>query len=329
MEYFKVSSEEIPGFLLDAARTPPMLRLQDVGMNCGCEYTSFPQFANLPRYSRWQHSLGVARIVWRFTRDPAQALAGLLHDIATPTFAHVIDFLRGDHLLQESTEDGTRQMIAESPELQAVLASLALSTDEVCDYHRYPVADNDAPWLSADRLEYTLGNAVNYGFCDEAWAKRCLDDLRVGTNEDGGDELMFETPEIAHAFALNALKCSRVYVSDADRYAMQALANLLRDACAEGIVTERDLHATESELIAKLCRSDVCARRWCAFRALRETRAAAAPGREPGWLRIPTKKRRIDPMVMGQGRASRLFPDFADDLAAFMAQPQDYWVLGV
>ena len=49
----------------------------------------------------------------------------------------------------------------------------------------------------------------------------------------------------------------------------------------------------------------------------------------PGWLRIPAKKRRIDPMVMGLGRTSRLFPDFADDLAAFMAQPQDYWVLGV
>jgi len=25
---------------------------------------------------------------------------------------------------------------------------------EVCDYHKYPIADNEIPQLSADRLEY-------------------------------------------------------------------------------------------------------------------------------------------------------------------------------
>lgn len=99
------------------------MRLRDVGMNCGCEYTAFPRFVKIGPYSRYDHSLGVALIVWHFTKRKEQTLAGLFHDLATPVFAHVVDFLNGDHLRQESTEAGTRECIAGSPELMEGLQS--------------------------------------------------------------------------------------------------------------------------------------------------------------------------------------------------------------
>ena len=115
-DLFGVYHREIPSLLMELAGTRALLRLGQVGMNCGCEYTGFPLFAPGKSYSRLEHSLGVGLIVWHFTGDPAQAAAGLLHDIATPTFAHVVDFLRGDYLTQEATEDGTRERISGSPE---------------------------------------------------------------------------------------------------------------------------------------------------------------------------------------------------------------------
>ena len=105
---------ETPAFLHALAQTGPMLRLKKIGMNCGCEYTRFPRFRKLGEYSRWAHSLGTARIVWKFTGDKVQSTAALFHDIATPTFAHSIDFLRGDSLHQETTESGTASLILES-----------------------------------------------------------------------------------------------------------------------------------------------------------------------------------------------------------------------
>ena len=123
-------------------------------------------------------------IVWHFTGDPAQAAAGLLHDVATPPFAHVVDFLRGDHLTQEATESGTREIIESSPDLQAVLKQYGLSTDQVADYHVYPIADNDSPRLSADRLEYTLGNALNYGLLTRDEIAALYSDLTVAANEE-------------------------------------------------------------------------------------------------------------------------------------------------
>lgn len=317
-----------PDFLNAAANTPPMLRLKHVGMNCGCEYTSFPRFVSLASYNRWEHSVGVALIVWHFTQDPAQALSGLLHDVATPTFAHAIDFLRGDYLTQEATEAGTERIIAESPELQDILRSLDLSTQDVCDYHIYPIADNDSPRLSADRLEYTLGNLVNFGFRSRDEVAAYLNDLTVTTAEDGQPELAFRDVDIAHHFALDALRCSRIYVSDEDRYAMQALSELLKDAVAEGVLAEADFMGTEPALIDKLCSQPRWEERWRAFRALSRMRRTDAKPVGEGWRIIPAKLRCIDPMIEGQGRTSALFPDFSDPLAAFRSQSLEYWVRG-
>ena len=154
--------EDIPAFLTECMKTPILKRLKLIGMNCGCEYTSFPQFAGLDSYSRYDHSIGVALIIWHFTGNRAQTIAGLLHDVASPVFSHAVDFMHGDYLKQESTEDGTERLIAGSVELQAILREYELTTADVCDYHRYPIADNDSPRLSADRLEYTIGNSINY-----------------------------------------------------------------------------------------------------------------------------------------------------------------------
>ena len=158
-----IYSPDLPPSVTEAMAAPEMRRLQHVGMNCGCEYTSFPLFRRIREpYSRFDHSVGAALLIWRFTGDIRQTLAGLFHDIATPCFAHVVDFMLGDSMNQEATEAGTRDFIERSDSIQALLRKNGLTTDDVADYRRYPIADNDSPQLSADRLEYTLGNLVNY-----------------------------------------------------------------------------------------------------------------------------------------------------------------------
>ncbi len=322
----KIYHQSVPPILAELAATPPMERLRQVGMNCGCEYTAFPRFQRGKSYNRWLHSLGVGLIVWHFTADPAQAAAGLLHDVATPTFAHVVDFLRGDYLTQEATEAETEARIAGSPEIRAVLDRYGLTVAETADYHLYPVADNDSPRLSADRLEYTLGNALNYGFLTLPQLRALYADLTVSRNEAGQPELCFRRQEPALEFARTALACSKVYVSDEDRYAMQALSELLADAAAAGILNEDDLNGTEPALVARLTGSSI-APRWRQFCGLRRILRADAPPDDRPWRRISAKKRRIDPLVIGEGRASALDPRFAAELDAFVRDPQSEWIL--
>ena len=120
-----------------------------------------------------EHSIAVSLIIWNFIKDKKQTLAGLFHDIATPVFKHCIDFMNKDYEKQESTEERTTKIIRESKEIMELLKRDNIKLEEVSDYHIYPIADNDTPKLSADRLEYTLSNGL--GAIKKLWD---LDDIR-------------------------------------------------------------------------------------------------------------------------------------------------------
>ena len=317
---------EIPPFLQEFAQTPPMQRLKQVGMNCGCEYTCFPRFVEIGPYSRFDHSLGVALIVWHFTGSIQQTLAGLFHDVTTPVFAHVVDFLNGDHLRQESTEAGVAECLAASPEIVALLKTYQVSLEDVSDYHRYPIADNEAPSLSADRLEYTLGNLLNYGFADLLQVCAFYEDLVVGKNEAGQPELVFRTPEIAAAFARGALQNSRIYVADEDRFAMQALAGILRFGLERNVLQTRDLQATEPQVIAKLESDRDCKELWhrfCAYSRILRKETSPASGY---WVSIDAKKRWIDPLHMQLGRISQWDMKLKAELESFQKLDFSHWL---
>ena len=325
MDLWPVYHDTLPPLLAELMDAPALRRLDRVGMNCGCEYTDFPRFRDLAPYSRFRHSVGVALIVWHFTGDPAAAVAGLLHDAATPVFAHVVDFLRGDYLTQEATEDGTEELIVRSGEIRQVMDRYGIPVGDVVDYHRYPVADNDAPRLSADRLEYTMGNLVNFRLADPGRIRELYADLTVASNEEGAPELAFRSGEAALSFARGALACSEIYVSREDRYAMQML---LRDALRAGVLSEGDLMTTEPEVIRKLRADELFSRRWIRFCSLREMTVREVPGPEEGWRQISAKKRHIDPFVAGKGRVSGLYPAFGEALRAFLSQSQTEWLMG-
>lgn len=320
--------DEIPVLLQKCLDTEVMKRLRDVGMNCGCEYTSFNRFINLRKYSRFSHSLGVALIVYRFTKDEKQALAGLLHDISTPVFAHVVDFLKGDYLKQEATELLTEDVIASSKQLCTILEEYGLKIEDVSNYHLYPIADNDSPRLSADRLEYTLGNGINYGFCSKAEAKEMYDSLTVCKNEEGTDELCFKDERLAEKFGLISLKCSNVYVSDEDRYAMQILSEILADAVEREIISEQELYETETEIIEKLNSDPYSRVQWQQFRKLNVMYVTENPDGGEGWRMIHAKKRNINPLIEGKGRLDTLSSQFKNEKEAFLNRRQDIWIRG-
>ncbi|MBQ4197519.1 MAG: hypothetical protein II659_06710 [Bacteroidales bacterium] len=350
-----IYSNEIPAFLYEIADSPQMQRLKGIGMNCGCEYTSFPLFKGLEPYSRFTHSLGVGAIVWNFTHDAKQAIAGILHDVASPAFAHVIDFMKGDYLVQESTEERTSSIIASSVQICRILKFLGLFVEDVSDYHLYPVADNDSPRLSADRLEYTMGNILNYKFGSLEDVKRFYGNLKVAENGEGQEEICFSDEQIAEEFAYKALECGKVYVCDADRYAMQYLSEIVRRAILRGTVTEDLLYTTERQVIDALVSDGEGEADWKRFCRLSATEAVgrresgasvagvagvAVEAGEAGEGKadckdyvypvrmIRAKKRYIDPYVAGKGRVSELCTGFRNAVEKFKSFSFEYLLEG-
>ena len=323
---WRIYSPEMPDFIARLAETPPMQRLRKIGMNCGCEYVALHQNDMCRRYTRFEHSVGVALIVWHFTHNAKQAIAGLFHDISTPAFAHVVDFLNGDHLTQESTESRTAGMIENSPEIQTILAELHLTTADVCDYHLYPIADNASPQLSADRLEYTFGNFIQYGVSGTDEIARFYSDLAAGNNEHGQPEILFQDPEIAEAFALHSMSCSYVYISDSDRYTMQFLAELLKDAIHSHLLTSDDLYTTEERVIRKLKRCQITDHAWFTYTRIKSVQRTPEPVPDTFCVKVNAKRRYLDPFVTEKGRVSAYSEKYCAEIEKFLSVSFDEWL---
>lgn len=255
-EYLKILSPEFPKWLLEYINTPEILRLEGIGMSCGTLYTKI--YNDKYFYSALTHSIAVALIIWNFTKDKKQTIAGLFHDIATPTFKHCIDFLNGDSEHQESTEEKTEQIIRNSKEIIKLLNRDNIKVEEVSDYHIYPIADNDTPKLSADRFEYTLsGGLYQVKVFEIEDIRKYYNNIIILKNEDGIDELAFKDIDVCENFVHDISKLWPRWIEDEDRVCMQFIADIIKSMSVKKYITADDLYKyTEHEVIQKIKECD-------------------------------------------------------------------------
>lgn len=253
-EYFDILSPEKPEFIEEYIQTPEMQKQAGISVSCGTYYSKlFPEITLW--YSSLEHSVAVALIIWNFTKDKKQTLSGLFHDIATPVFKHCIDFMNGDYEKQESTEELTTKIISKSKEIMNLLNRDGIKIEEINDYHRYPIADNDTPMLSSDRLEYTLSNGL--GVRKKLWnlneVKEIYENIEIQKNEEEIEELGFKDIEVAKKFVKNMSILSKSYIDSRTKLSMQLLADIIRKMSEEKQITRNDLYnLSEKEIIEKI-----------------------------------------------------------------------------
>ena len=317
---------DMPRCVLEAAQAPEMRRLSDIDMSCGCRYTSFPIYRDVWKYSRLRHSVGVAMIMWAHTHDLTQTMAGLLHDIATPAFSHTIDFLNGDLMKQESTEAGIEEIVAGSESLTKILKENGLNVRDVCDHHKYPLLDNEKPKLSADRLEYTIGNIILYKVLPKHEAEDLYVKIFAGRNEYGEEEQIFADTASAERFAETALTCSAIYSSPKNRYAMMTLSEIIRAAMTLGVISKEELYTDEKNVINLLCSNTYCRQEWEKYKSMKKVILSESPFGTGKWWNIEVKKRYIDPFVADKGRLSGLSDGFSSKLERFLTESHNVWI---
>ena len=243
---------EKPDFLQKYLELPVLKRLDGISLLCGTDWTKL--YNNRVKYSRLDHSIGVALIVWHFTKDKAQTIAGLLHDISTPVFSHVGDFRNGDALTQESTEAQTSQIIKNDKQLQKLLHEDELSTELVEDYHKYPIADNEIPCLSADRLEYMFPSGASL---DGSWTfdeiKNCYENICVLQNENGLPELGFSDVKIAELYCEKFCCIGHILQLNENKLTLQLLGEIMNLGVKLNVLQEKDfMTLSEKQVIQKI-----------------------------------------------------------------------------
>lgn len=315
-QYFNILSDEIPDFLYDYIDTPEMQKQKEISVSCG---TIYSKMYNSMWYSSLDHSVAVSLIVWNFTKDKKQTLAGLFHDIATPVFKHCIDFMNKDYEVQESTEELTTKIIKESKEIIELLKRDNIKVEEVNNYHIYPIADNDTPKLSSDRLEYTLSNGL--GATEKLWGlkevEKIYKNIEIQKNEEGIEELGFKDKQIAEKFVHTMSILSRSYICSKTKFSMQFLADIMKKMSEKNLITITDLYnMSEKEVIKKIenCKQDnidKCFKLWKNATAINESDSKVE---ERYCVNIDKiKTRYINPLVRNKDKFIRI--DKISDIA--------------
>lgn len=304
---------DFPDFLNRYIELPVLQRLKGVGLLCGTDWTKL--YHNRIYYSRLDHSIGVALIIWHFTHNKAQTIAGLLHDISTPTFSHVSDFRKGDALTQTVTEGPTATIIRNDSELQKLLKYDNLTNEEIEDYHIYPIADNEIPQLSADRLEYMFpsGAALDGSWTMEEIA-RCYNDILILKNEQGMPELGFSHVKIAEEYCRHFCMIGHILQLNENKLTLHMLGQIMNMAVESGVLNEEDfMQLNESQILNKIEKnapntSIFLTRYFNTFRKMTEIEHTNEPlsSDEYFCVNLKVKQRYINPLVQTDGNTVRL-----------------------
>jgi hypothetical protein len=303
-EYFRILSPDIPEFLEEYIDTDEMQRIDGTSMNVGVQYSG--SYKLVRDYSNLDHSVGVALIVWHFTKDKKATLAGLFHDIATPTFKHCIDFMNGDYETQESTEERTTDIIKNSKKIMSLLERDGIKLEEINDYKLYPIADNDHPKLSADRLEYNFSGGFSL---IDLWTlediKKCYDNMFVSKNEDGIDEIVFRDLDVCEFYIEKLSKLWPWWICDKDRCIMQFIADTCKEMNENGYLSINDLYTYSEDYVIDLILNHSNKRisnRFKQFMNIRTYYVTKDKLKNKYSVKIKSKKRYVNPLVYNKGR---------------------------
>ena len=298
-DYFRVLCPAFPDWLNDYINTKELQTQKHISTTCGTIYTDL--FNSHIFYSSLDHSIAVALIIWHFTHDKKQTLAGLFHDISTPAFKHCIDFLNGDHEKQESTEALTAEFIKKSGDITKLLQRDHIKIEEIDDYHIYPIADNNTPKLSADRLEYSLSNALfTYEFLSLDEIKEIYNDIEIEKNESGKVELGFKTKSIARSFVQVTSKMSIIYRDDRTRFSMQFIADILKKLKDNDKITIGELYDKKESDIIKVIENSKYKFIWNTWRKAKIINISKTRPKNVYFVHQKSKVRYIDPLCNGK-----------------------------
>ena len=241
---------DMPEFIIKYLNCPSLIRLKNVGYFCGMDYASKDVYNFREYISRYNHSLTVALIVYKLTHDKKATIAGLFHDIATPCFSHVIDYMNKDHEKQETTEEYTDFVIENDIWLCHCLEEDGIYLGDIVDFKKYSIVDNDRPKACADRIDGVVLTGIGWTKnISKNDIKNIVMAIRMFKNENEELEIGFNSLEVAKLVLKVSESIDSYCHSKEDFYMMELLAKITKYAIDMNIICYDDLYKlNEKEL---------------------------------------------------------------------------------
>lgn len=255
LDYYKnlLGINNIPYFLNKYLKCPSLVRLKKVGYFCGMDYASKDIYDFREYISRYDHSLTVALITYRLTKNKKATLAALFHDVATPCFSHVIDYMNKDYAKQESTEEYTEKIMLNDKYLRKCLAKDRININDIIDFKKYTIVDNNRPKVCADRIDGVIltgiGWTKNITLTD---IERIVSSMCILQNEDKELEISFNNRVAASRVLEISESIDIICHSNEDNYMMELLAIITKRAIDDKLFSYDELYTLNEDEVYSL-----------------------------------------------------------------------------
>ena len=229
--------------LIELINSKPVQRLKGINQHGNSRLSLYPE-----PISRYEHSVGVMILLRLLGAPLEEQIAGLLHDVPHTAFSHVIDSVYKSK--DQDFHEKFHKKIVINSEIPEILKKHNFEVDRVIDEHNFPLLENSAPNICADRIDYTLRDytlVMNSNF-------RTFEIFKAMIVKD--NEIIFNDKQQAKNFTDIYVWMGKSFwanINDVARY--QILANAIQIALDNDIITESDLFHDDAWVYGKLVNS--------------------------------------------------------------------------
>ena len=296
-QYQNLLNQNIPNSFYKYTFDPILLNLKNRSYFCGMDYAS-KEIYNFKEYiSRYDHSITIAKLSWYLKKDFPTMITALYHDIATPCFSHVIDYMNKDYETQSSTEEKTKEILEQDKYLLNCLKKDNIKLEDIINFKKHSIVDLERPFLCSDRLDGIFLTSLFWTQKMNIYdVKKILENTTIYQNENKQEEIGFKNKEIGKIVLQNNDLIDQYCHSNEDNYMMELLAFITKLAINKQIITYDDLYLLkEEEVIQKFINSQdkTILKLWQKFTTIKKTDIKI--------FDLPNvKKRVINPLINGK-----------------------------
>ncbi|RZM27186.1 MAG: HD domain-containing protein [Pedobacter sp.] len=197
------------------------------------------------KHTRLEHSIGVCMLIRFLGGSELEQIAGLLHDLSHTAFSHVGDYVYG-HQNEDFHELQFERLLMDS-DIPGILVRFGYSAEQILRGN-FGILERELPELCADRLDYTLRDAMYTGMINRAEALQFLNAISVR------DHRIIVMDEQAAQW-INAI-FERLNVdffnNPLNLYASHQLAKIIKQQLGDGRLKDEDLFRDDIFVLNKI-----------------------------------------------------------------------------
>jgi len=232
---------EFSGVIEEIIKTNVFQRLKQIHQG-GAIFLVNPKL----NHTRFEHSIGVMLIIKKLGGSIVEQIAGLVHDISHTAFSHLIDYVL--EIEGEDYHENRYGAVLKDHELNAVLEKYQIDQTTLIDIEKFKLLEYPLPYLSADRIDYTLRDMFQIGEISRKEISWFLKGLETFENR-----IVLKSKDYGKWFQEKYNFLTAEYFEGEENLEINVIMKkIIKDCLEKGIIEEKDFFEDDFYLINKI-----------------------------------------------------------------------------